>query len=546
MKRRDFIRLSSAASALALTPLELQAALKSFMPFANCPDISNRKLVLINLAGANDGLNTVIPINQYDTYSNLRPNIKVPNTGNSKFITLDTTLTDQQQIGLNPALVGFKSLYDEGILRIMQSVGYPSQNKSHFKSTDLYLTGNDGNSLLNGADTGWIGRFMELYYADLILETFPLAVEIGSNKTSLGFHAEEAHGLSLNITGQDPSGFYSVLNGLGGVPPQHLPDSDYGKQLEFINNTDSLSNTYANAISTAFNAGTNGASYPDTDLSNQLKTVARLISGDLGSKVYMVRISGFDTHNAQVQGIGDVTGRHHDLLTELSEAIKAFTTDLKRQHLDEDIVGLTFSEFGRKAKENGNFGTDHGEIAPMFVFGTPVHGGVSGTNPDLTEATANNNYQIQTVQHDYRQTFATLLQDFIGADNAVIDAAFFNHTLNDSFTNQKVSTIIKDEFSIATNCTVLSLADSASLNKTWTIHPNPFSSEINISTALQDVNTVSFQIFNASGVLLMETTETLDANTFTLGLKHLSSGIYFFQTTIPNSDRKEIHKLIKL
>ena len=546
MKRRDFIRLSSAASALALTPLELQAALKSFMPFANCPDISNRKLVLINLAGANDGLNTVIPINQYDTYSNLRPNIKVPNTGNSKFITLDTTLTDQQQIGLNPALVGFKSLYDEGILRIMQSVGYPSQNKSHFKSTDLYLTGNDGNSLLNGADTGWIGRFMELYYADLILETFPLAVEIGSNKTSLGFHAEEAHGLSLNITGQDPSGFYSVLNGLGGVPPQHLPDSDYGKQLEFINNTDSLSNTYANAISTAFNAGTNGASYPDTDLSNQLKTVARLISGDLGSKVYMVRISGFDTHNAQVQGIGDVTGRHHDLLTELSEAIKAFTTDLKRQHLDEDIVGLTFSEFGRKAKENGNFGTDHGEIAPMFVFGTPVHGGVSGTNPDLTEATANNNYQIQTVQHDYRQTFATLLQDFIGADNAVIDAAFFNHTLNDSFTNQKVSTIIKDEFSIATNCTVLSLADSASLNKTWTIHPNPFSSEINISTALQDVNTVSFQIFNASGVLLMETTETLDANTFTLGLKHLSSGIYFFQTTNPNSHRKEIHKLIKL
>ncbi len=546
MKRRDFIRLSSAASALALTPLELQAALKSFMPFANCPDISNRKLVLINLAGANDGLNTVIPINQYDTYSNLRPNIKVPNTGNSKFITLDTTLTDQQQIGLNPALVGFKSLYDEGILRIMQSVGYPSQNKSHFKSTDLYLTGNDGNSLLNGADTGWIGRFMELYYADLILETFPLAVEIGSNKTSLGFHAEEAHGLSLNITGQDPSGFYSVLNGLGGVPPQHLPDSDYGKQLEFINNTDSLSNTYANAISTAFNAGTNGASYPDTDLSNQLKTVARLISGDLGSKVYMVRISGFDTHNAQVQGLGDVTGRHHDLLTELSEAIKAFTTDLKRQHLDEDIVGLTFSEFGRKAKENGNFGTDHGEIAPMFVFGTPVHGGVSGTNPDLTEATANNNYQIQTVQHDYRQTFATLLQDFIGADNAVIDAAFFNHTLNDSFTNQKVDTLIKDEFSIATNCTVLSLADSASLNKTWTIHPNPFSSEINISTAMQGVSTVSFQIFNASGVLLMETTETLDVNTFTLGLKHLSSGIYFFQTTIANSNRKEIHKLIKL
>lgn len=545
MKRRDFIRLSSAASALALTPLELQAALKSFMPFANCPDISNRKLVLINLAGANDGLNTIIPLNQYDTYSNLRPTIKVPNSGNSKYITLDSSLPDQQQIGLNPALIGFKSLYDEGIFRIMQSVGYPSQNKSHFKSTDLYLTGNDGNSLANGADTGWIGRFMELYYADLLLETFPLAVEIGSNKTSLGFHAEEAHGLSLNITGQDPSGFYSVLNGLGGVPPMQIPDSDYGKQLEYINNTDALSNTYANAISTAFNAGTNGTSYPDTDLSNQLKTVAKLISGDLGSKVYMVRISGFDTHNAQVQGLGDVTGRHHALLTELSEAIKAFTDDLKSQNLDEDVVGLTFSEFGRKAKENGNLGTDHGEIAPMFVFGTPVKGGVSGTNPDLTEANSNNNYQIQTVQYDYRQTFATLLQDFIGADNTIIDAAFFNHSINDSFTNLKIDDLVKDQFSIAKNCITLSQNTAAAIDNAWALSPNPVKTMVTASTQNVNAQNISFKLYNSSGVLVLQQTKTpLENNSLTLNLKSFSSGIYFFQIDVGGN--KETHKLVKL
>ena len=164
MKRRHFIKLSSAASAIALTPFELQAAIKSFMPLANCPDISNRKLVLINLAGANDGLNTIIPLNQYDVYSNLRPSIKVPISGANKYIGLDSTLPDNQQIGLNPALTGLKSLYDKGWLRIMQSVGYPSQNKSHFKSTDLYLTGNDGNSLLNGTDTGWMGRYFEDIY----------------------------------------------------------------------------------------------------------------------------------------------------------------------------------------------------------------------------------------------------------------------------------------------------------------------------------------------------------------------------------------------
>jgi uncharacterized protein (DUF1501 family) len=542
MKRRHFIKLSSAASAIALTPFEIQAAIKSFMPYSNCSDISNRKLVLINLAGANDGLNTIIPLNQYDVYSNLRPSIKVPISGANKYIGLDSTLPDNQQIGLNPALTGLKSLYDKGWLRIMQSVGYPSQNKSHFKSTDLYLTGNDGNSLLNGTDTGWMGRFMELYYSDLIIENYPLAVEIGSNKTSLGFHAEEAHGLSLNITGQDPAGFYSVLNGLGGVPPANIPDSDYGKQLEFLVNTDALSNTYAESISTAFNSGKNDISYPNSDLANQLKTVAKLISGDLGSKIYMVRISGFDTHNAQVQGPGETIGKHHSLLTDLSESMEAFTNDLVSQNLADDVVGLTFSEFGRKAAENGNLGTDHGEIAPMFVFGKPVEGGVSGTNPDLTEATNLNNFQIQTVQYDYRQTFGTLLQNYLGADDSVIDATFFNHTLNDSFVNLKLENILKSEFDISKGC-VASTTSSSKENKNWLLYPNPFRDIVNIA-GINTFETVSFRIYNASGILLLNKTEVLIDGKATINLFSFSSGIYFFE--ILSGYKKEIHKVVKI
>lgn len=539
MKRRNFIKLSASASVIGLTPFELQAALKSFTPFIECPDISNRKLVLINLAGANDGLNTIIPLNQYDTYSNLRPTIKVPE---SEYIPLDTTLPDNQQIGLNPALLGFKSLYDKSWLRIIQSVGYPSQNKSHFKSTDLYLTGNDGNSLLNGSDTGWIGRFMELFYSDLIIETFPLAVEIGSNKTSLGFHAKEAHGLSLNITGQDPAGFYSVLNGLGGEPPLNIPNSDYGKQLDFINNTDTLSNTYAESISNAFNMGQNEASYPDTDLANQLKTVARLISGDLGSKIYMVRISGFDTHNAQVQGSGEILGKHHSLLSELSDSMESFTNDLERQNLADDVVGLTFSEFGRKARENGNFGTDHGEIAPMFIFGKPVEGGISGTNPNLTEATSNNNYQIQTVQYDYRQTFTTLLQNFLGADNTIIDATFFNHSANQSFTNLKVDDIIKASFDISKNC-ISNSNVSSNINNRWLLYPNPFRDTINISS-INMVEIVTLRIYNASGVLLANRTDGLINGKTSINLSHFNNGIYFFEIITPNN--KEVHKIIKI
>ena len=542
MKRRHFIKLSSAASAIALTPFELQAAMKSFMPVVDCPDISNRKLVLINLAGANDGLNTIVPLNQYDIYSNLRPTIKVPISGANKYINLDSTLPDNQQIGLNPALTGMKSLYDKSWLRIMQSVGYPSQNKSHFKSTDLYLTGNDGNSLLNGQDTGWIGRFMELYYSDLIVETYPLAVEIGSNNTSLGFHAEEAHGLSLNISGQDPAGYYSVLNGLGGAPPLNIPDSDYGKQLEFITNTDALSNTYAESISNAFNSGKNDISYPDSDLANQLKTVARLISGDLSTKVYMVRISGFDTHNAQVQGVGEALGKHHSLLTDLSESMEAFINDLNNQNLADDVVGLTFSEFGRKAAENGNLGTDHGEIAPMFVFGKPVAGGVSGTNPDLTEATSSNNYQIKTVQYDYRQTFATLLQNYLGADDAIIDATFFNHTLNESFVNLRIEDLLKSEFDISKGC-IPSENNPLGENKNWLVYPNPFRDIVNISGINAD-ETVSYRIYNASGMLLIEKTDTLIDGKATINLFRYSSGIYFFQ--ILSGSNKEVHKVIKI
>ena len=544
MNRRNFIKLSASASVIGLTPIQLQAALKTFMPYMECPDISNRKLVLINLAGGNDGLNTVVPLNQYDIYSNLRPNIKVPISGTSKFINLDSTLADNQQIGLNPALTGFKSLYDKGWLRVLQSVGYPSQNRGHFTSTDLYLTGNDGNSLSNGEETGWMGRFMERFYSDLIVESFPLGIQIGSAKTSLGFHGEEAHGLSLNLTRQDPAGFYSILNGLAGEPLLNFPDSDYGDQLRYLTNTDALTNTYAQYISSAFNKGKNGASYPDNDLANQLKTVARLISGDLGTKIYMVRISGFDTHDAQVQASGDPTGRHFNLLSDLSESVSAFMDDLENQNLADDLVGLTFSEFGRKAAENGNHGTDHGEIAPMFVFGKPVHGGVSGTNPDLTEATNNNNYQLKTVQYDYRQTFGTLLQNFLGADDTIINATFFNHTLNDSFNNLKITELIKGAYDVSTGC-IPTTQNTLEENKHWLIYPNPFRDIVNIS-GINEIDTVSYKIYNASGVLLIDSYGSILDGKLSINLFRYSSGIYFFEIAATSGGKKEIHKVIKL
>ena len=538
MKRRNFIKLTSSASALGLLPFEVTSAFNIAKDFLNC-DVTNRKLVLINLAGGNDGLNTLIPLDNYNLYANLRPTIKVPETGSESYINLDTSLDSNQQLGLHPALGGFKSLYDEGLLRILQSVGYPSQNKSHFASTDIYMTGNDGNSWNNGSDSGFIGRFMESFYADLFQSNFPIGVEIGSRSSSLGFHGEEEHGLAVNIQGQDPSGFYSILSTLGGLPPSYIPNSHYGDELQYIIQTDQLSNIYSQAIEDAFNNGSNSGVYQDSDISNQLKTVARLISGGLESKVYMVKLGGFDTHFSQIQSANGVTGKHNELLSELNDAVTSFMNDINTQGIEEDVVGLTFSEFGRKAAENGNLGTDHGEIAPMFVFGKPVNGGVSGTNVDLTEATSNNNYQITTYQYDYRQSIGTLFQDFLGADDQAIDATFFNHTDNESFSNNKISELIKPEYSVEENCYTNTLSENETFNKLFTVSPNPFTNSIILSGYNYNED-ISFKIYDVNSKLVLEGKTLIDTP---IKIDNVMNGIYFIKIKFDN--RVETHRIIK-
>ena len=538
MKRRNFIKLTSTASAISLLPSQVTASLNIAKSFLDCT-ISNRKLVLINLAGGNDGLNTIIPINYYDIYSNLRPSIKVPSNGLNSYINLDDTLDEAQQIGLHPSLTGIKNLYDNDLLRIIQSVGYPSQNKSHFASTDIYSTANDGNSWDNGNNSGWIGRFMESYYADLIQNSYPLGVEIGSKSNSLGFHGESEHGLSVNINGQDPSGFYSLISGMAGEPPNNIPISDYGHELEYIIQTDALSNMYSEAISNSFNNGQNAVSYPDTDISNQLKTVARLISGGLESKVYMVKLAGFDTHFGQNQAENDILGDHNDLLTKLSSAITAFMSDLSAMNLKNDVVGLTYSEFGRKAAENGSLGTDHGETAPMFVFGAPVKGGVSGLNPNLNEANENNGYQIQTVQFDYRDTLGTLLQDYLGADNLALDATFFNNTLNQSFSETKINDLIKSEFSVATNCYSNTLTNNRDKNKIFYII-NPVYNDLIIKSKNQEYSSFKYELYDMNSKLVSKGTSLINE---TISISNLINGIYILN--ISTNEKSEAHRVIK-
>ena len=525
MKRRNFLKLSASASALTLLPNEIFALFKS-AGMTSCPNVNGKKIVLIQLSGANDGLNTVVPLNQYDLYASLRPNIKLANSGINGIINLDTTLPLANQVGLHPALTGFKNLYDSGKMRMIQGVGYPNQDKSHFKSTDLWLTGGDGTQANNTLDSGWMGRFMESYYANFLTANFPLGIQLGSSENSLGFHGAMEHGMSMNINGQDPSGFYSVVNGLGGQAPTNIPNSEYGNLLRFILENDAATNIYAQAISTAFNAGSNTVAYSSSGIANQLKSVARFISGGLETKVYLVKIGGFDTHDLQVAANTTThLGTHAKLLAELSMAVNNFITDLTNQNKIDDVVAVTFSEFGRKIAENGNLGTDHGEVAPMFIFGSAIEAGVSGTNINLSLATAANNFQVPTVQHDYRRVFATILQDWLGASTPTLNASLFNYTTNTGFVANKVNNIIKVAAAVPPECydNALLSQDQFEPKKDIIVYPNPASAIVTIH-ATNVIENVT--IYSIDGKLVGQYKNENFNNEFSIDVQQFAVGIY--------------------
>lgn len=431
MKRRNFLKIAGLSSFVvnghAMRPF---SNTKMARIMADCADVEDRVLVLIQLKGGNDGVNTVIPIPQYDVYANLRPVIKIPDTGPERFIKLDNTLPSTDQVGLHPVMAGFKALYDKGWLNVVQGVGYENLNQSHFKSTDLWLSGGDGTLDGSKIRSGWMGRALNAMYPDVMGTPipdmlYPLGIQIGDPYPSLGFHTETEHQNSINLYGQDPEGFYSLVQTIGGAPLLNAPDSEYGDELRYIMGVEDSVDQYSQYITQAFDAGSNAITgYPQTGLANQLKTVARLIKGGCKTKIYLCSMGGFDTHGSQIPPEGTIVlGRHADLLRNLADAVKIFYEDLEGLDLADKVVSCTFSEFGRNARENGSAGTDHGTLAPMFIIGKALAGGVHGTNVNLSNL-ANGN-QLQGQQFDYRQVFTTLLQDWLGASNYVLEQTMF-------------------------------------------------------------------------------------------------------------------------
>ena len=404
MKRRTFFKYTVLPALLSGFKLNALAG-SPFMQNLLGSSTNGRVLVVIQLAGGNDGLNTVIPIEFYPAYKNARSNIAIDETKILKLNGHDAT-------GLNPSMGLMQQLFNEDKLAIIQAVSYPEPSFSHFKATDIWLTGEDSNQNLN---IGWMGGYLNKLYPDFpnhfpnSITPHPLAIQIGSVVSS----AFQGTAFPMAMAISNPDSFYNMLN----ENRIDAATSVSQEQIDYVRQVAEKTDAYSDVIKLAAKKITNQSNkYPakgKNSLADQLQIVSRLIAGGLQTKIYMVSMGGFDTHANQTEAGDTSRGNHANLLQKISEAIDAFMDDLKLQNTEDRVVGMTFSEFGRRIKSNASGGTDHGVGAPVFVFGKPVNSGIIGTNPILPDsATDKDNITMQT---DFRAVYSTLLKNWLGA-----------------------------------------------------------------------------------------------------------------------------------
>ncbi len=384
IKRRDFLQVGSLATASLMLPKFLKAFEKPMLVPAG-----NKVVVVIQFSGGNDGLNTVIPVRN-DIYYRQRPKLG---------ITKDKAVNLTDEVGLNPALEAFKGLYDDGSLAILNSVGYPNPDRSHFRSMDIWQSGSASNEYVN---TGWVGRYLDAQCKGCDKPTQAMELD---DVLSLALKGTQSKGLAF----KDPQKLFNTSNG------KYFKDisTDHQKGEETI---DYLYKTMSETISSAdyiyqqSKAHPSAESYPATGLGKDLKTIASLIFSDINTKVYYVSLGSFDTHVNQ-------EGQQKRLFTELNDAVKAFTSDLKKNNRFNDVLMMTFSEFGRRVAQNASGGTDHGTANNMFFIGGGLkEKGVLNAMPDL--ANLNEGDLKHTI--DFKNVYATVLNKWLGADDSLI------------------------------------------------------------------------------------------------------------------------------
>lgn len=421
MKRRDFIKYSIPASTIPLMisamPGHAVANTQLLDLIAQTPN--DKVLVIVQLNGGNDGLNMVIPIDQYAGLSQVRPNLLI---AENKVLKLaNTTVT-----GLHPVMTGIQKIHDQGKVRFLHDVGYPEPNYSHFRSLDIWLEAPNPTSQV--IPTGWLGRFLDMEYPGFP-EGYPNsqypdppAIQLGDVVSSALLGQVSVDGIAIN----NPGNFAQIEKGTNqdDVPPI----TAYGRELQYVRLLTLQTQKYTDAVKAALIKGAILSPFwpqPAGGLAYQMQLVAQMIAGGLKTKVYMVQQGGYDTHFNQVLAGQTDQGNHANLLKDLSDAIYAFQDEMRRHTLEDRVVGFTFSEFGRRIKSNGSLGSDHGAAAPMIAFGSQVIPGFLGKNSPIgSGVTVSDNLVMQT---DFRQVYNSILKDWFGLTDAQLATVLFKN-----------------------------------------------------------------------------------------------------------------------
>jgi uncharacterized protein (DUF1501 family) len=401
--RRDFLKTSVAGGSMVAWGLTVPAFLSrtaSAAPAADRPGAKDTILVVVQLTGGNDGLNTIVPFKDPE-YPKLRPTLRLQAAQLKKV---------NDEIGLHPSLDGLAGLLEEHALGIVQGVGYPNPTQSHFRSMDIWQAASTADTLTEG----WLGKALKQlpgapsFHLAGSNEASPLALAGAPARVPSIASLDEFQLRTLAASGSDGMQQRAVIEAAAKAAPAKPG------LLDFVQRT--AANTYASSQRLQ-EIGKNyvpKVPYPNTPLANRLKLAAQLIDADLGARIFYVAHDNFDTHATQLP-------THANLLQQLSAAMTAFYKDMAARGHKDRVLMMTFSEFGRRAKENGSRGTDHGSAAPMLLVGGKVKAGLVGKHPSLTEL------EMGNLKHhtDFRQVYAAVLERWLGiASKDVLGATF--------------------------------------------------------------------------------------------------------------------------
>jgi uncharacterized protein (DUF1501 family) len=384
IKRREFLQIGSLATAALMMPKFLQAFSKKALPLPG-----NKVVVVIQFSGGNDGLNTVIPVRN-DIYYNARPTLG---------ITKDNALLLTDEVGLHPALTALRDLYNDGSVGILNGVGYPNPDRSHFRSMDIWQTAANSDEYIT---TGWIGRYLDAQCNGCDKPTAALEID---DILSLALKGANNNGIAF----KDPGRLFTTSNesyfkdiNAAHTHSEETADYLYKTMSETLSSADYIFQQSKLRATTAI--------YPDTQFGKDMKTISSLIQSDINTKVYYVSIGSFDTHVNQ-------DAQQKKLFTEFSDAIKVFTDDLKINNRFNDTLLFTFSEFGRRVAQNASGGTDHGTANNVFLIGGGLkQKGLINPLTDLSDLDEGDlKYKI-----DFKSVYATVLAKWLNADDTSI------------------------------------------------------------------------------------------------------------------------------